>query len=211
MNTNKVVQNPNGAEHAELAKYLDAKQASRILEYKHGMTISEDDDPATIYYVVSGRVRVLDSRTDTLIDIAKKDECIVVPEFGYAAADGIVEVEKRNIVDCASDVQIRKAFLALMLRSHKRVASLAVQGKPALLAGALVDLSVRFGQKCAHGGELDFAGITQSDIADLIGATRSFTSTMINEMKRAGHVGNVGRTICIRDSKALRKLASKTP
>ena len=65
------------------------------------------------------------------------------------------------------------------------------------------------GERCPHGGETDLRGITQQDLADLVGASRSFVSTLINEMKRDGVLGNVGRILCIRDQKALRKIASK--
>ena len=58
----------------------------------------------------------------------------------------------------------------------------------------------------AHGGETDLRGITQQDLADLVGASRSFVSTLINEMKREGVLGNVGRILCVRDQKALRKI-----
>ena len=34
-------------------------------------------------------------------------------------------------------------------------------------------------------------------------------STLINEMKRDGVLGNVGRILCVRDQKALRKIASE--
>ncbi|HVG64321.1 MAG TPA: Crp/Fnr family transcriptional regulator, partial [Hyalangium sp.] len=37
----------------------------------------------------------------------------------------------------------------------------------------------------------------------------SFVSTLINEMKREGVLGNVGRILCVRDQKALRKIAGK--
>jgi CRP-like cAMP-binding protein len=60
----------------------------------------------------------------------------------------------------------------------------------------------------ARGGETDLRGITQQDLADLVGASRSFVSTLINEMKRDGMLGNVGRILCVRDQKALRKIAS---
>ena len=56
---------------------------------------------------------------------------------------------------------------------------------------------------------MDLRGITQQDLADLVGASRSFVSTLINEMKRDGMLGNVGRILCIRDQKALRKIASR--
>jgi len=64
------------------------------------------------------------------------------------------------------------------------------------------------GERCAHAGETDLRGITQQDLADLVGASRSFVSTLVNELKRQGVLGNVGRVLCIRDQKALRRLAA---
>ncbi|HVE84467.1 MAG TPA: Crp/Fnr family transcriptional regulator MrpC, partial [Myxococcales bacterium] len=92
---------------------------------------------------------------------------------------------------------------------RQRVLGLTFKEVPARLADTLLALAEAHGERCPHGGETDLRGITQQDLADLVGASRSFVSTLINEMKRDGVLGNVGRILCVRDQKALRKIASK--
>ena len=92
---------------------------------------------------------------------------------------------------------------------RKRVLGLTFKEVPARLADTLLTLAEAHGERCPHGGETDLRGITQQDLADLVGASRSFVSTLINEMKRDGVLGNVGRILCVRDQKALRKIASQ--
>jgi CRP-like cAMP-binding protein len=91
---------------------------------------------------------------------------------------------------------------------RRRLVGVTFKEVPARLAQTLLQLGETLGEHCPHGGELDLRGVTQQDLADLVGASRSFVSTLINEMKRDGHLGNVGRTLCIRDQKALNKAAS---
>jgi CRP-like cAMP-binding protein len=92
---------------------------------------------------------------------------------------------------------------------RRRLLGLTFKEVPARLAETLLTLGETLGERCPHGGELDLRGVTQQDLADLVGASRSFVSTLINEMKRDGYLGNVGRVLCIRDQKSLRKIASK--
>lgn len=91
---------------------------------------------------------------------------------------------------------------------RNRVLGLTFKEVPARLADTLLVLADSHGERCPHGGEYDLRGITQQDLADLVGASRSFVSTLINEMKRDGLLGNVGRTLCIRDVRGVRERAA---
>ena len=91
---------------------------------------------------------------------------------------------------------------------RQRVLGLTRKDVPARLAEMLQALAQAHGERIPPGNELCLHGITQQDLADLVGASRSFVSTLINEMKRDGMLGNVGRILCVRDQKALRKIAS---
>lgn len=90
---------------------------------------------------------------------------------------------------------------------RNRVLGLTFKEVPSRLADTLLVLAESHGERCPHGGEYDLRGITQQDLADLVGASRSFVSTLINEMKRDGLLGNVGRILCIRDVRGLRERA----
>src|SRR5690606_8194536 len=91
---------------------------------------------------------------------------------------------------------------------RRRLLGLTFKEVPARLADTLLVLADTHGDPCPHGGEYDLRGITQQDLADLVGASRSFVSTLINEMKRDGLLGNVGRILCIRDVRGLRERAA---
>lgn len=106
-------------------------------------------------------------------------------------------------------VDVIRALNDRMRQMRRRVLGLTFKEVPARLAETLLSLAESHGERCPHGGEYDLRGITQQDLADLVGASRSFVSTLINEMKRDGHLGNVGRILCLKDSKALRKIASR--
>jgi CRP-like cAMP-binding protein len=54
-----------------------------------------------------------------------------------------------------------------------------------------------------EGEELCLHGITQQDLADLVGASRSFVSTLINEMKRDGLIEARGRVLVLKNEPGL--------
>ena len=78
----------------------------------------------------------------------------------------------------------------------------------ARLAQTLLSLAETRGNPCPHGGEVHLRQLTQEDLADLVGATRSFVSTLINEMKRDGVLASSGRVLCLLDRGALAKEAA---
>jgi CRP-like cAMP-binding protein len=132
-----------------------------------------------------------------------------------AVAHGEIEVWTIDARDLQALCQARPALALEVIGGltgrlrllRKRAQALAFKEVPARLAEQLLALSESHGERCPHGGEFDLRQITQQDLADLVGAGRSFVSTLINEMKRQGTLGSVGRTLCIRDSKALARLA----
>jgi CRP-like cAMP-binding protein len=90
---------------------------------------------------------------------------------------------------------------------HRDVNALLFRSRPAHLAKVLLALGETHGEPCAHGGEVDLSGITQQDLADLVGASRSYVSIVVGEMKRAGILSSVGRTLCVRNRRELRQRA----
>jgi CRP-like cAMP-binding protein len=106
-------------------------------------------------------------------------------------------------------VQLFEALGQRVRHLHRRLRALTSKEVPGRLAETLLMLSENHGERCPHGGEVDLDCATQQDLADLVGASRSFVSTLINEMKREGSLGNVGRTLCIKDRKALRRAAAR--
>lgn len=97
-----------------------------------------------------------------------------------------------------------------MRKMRRRIHWLTFKDVPARLAATLIELCADLGEPCTHRGQTDLRGVTQQDLADLVGASRSFVSTLINEMKRDGYLGHVGRTLCVRDLDGLRALAGES-
>jgi CRP-like cAMP-binding protein len=81
---------------------------------------------------------------------------------------------------------------------------LSTKDVPERLAAVLLELTDLFGETSPTRPEILLKGITQQDLADLIGASRSFVSTLINLMKQDGYLFSIGRNLCIpRDKLAV--------
>jgi CRP/FNR family cyclic AMP-dependent transcriptional regulator len=106
-------------------------------------------------------------------------------------------------------VQLFEGLGQRIRQLQRRLRALTFKDVPGRLADTLLMLGESHGERCPHGGEVDLDCATQQDLADLVGASRSFVSTLINEMKRDGSLGNVGRTLCLKDRKALRRHAAR--
>ncbi|HZA13245.1 MAG TPA: Crp/Fnr family transcriptional regulator [Myxococcaceae bacterium] len=207
---------------------LDFKGYFKVETFPHNSVIYRPGDTQDrVYLLKAGRVRLMrvgknGTRSVTAIlrpgdlfgDLFLPDGT-AIEEMAIAAGEAEVwSIEGR---DFRAQLEARPALATDVIRAYadrvralqKRVLGLTFKEVPARLAETLLTLSEAHGERCPHGGEMDLRGITQQDLADLVGASRSFVSTLINEMKRDGMLGNVGRILCIRDQKALRKIASK--
>lgn len=207
---------------------LDFKGYFKVETFPHNSVIYRPGDTQDrVYLLKAGRVRLMrvgknGTRSVTAIlrpgdlfgDLFRPDGT-AIEEMAIAAGEAEVwSIEGR---DFRAQLEARPALATDVIRAYadrvralqKRVLGLTFKEVPARLAETLLTLAEAHGERCPHGGEMDLRGITQQDLADLVGASRSFVSTLINEMKRDGMLGNVGRILCIRDQKALRKIASK--
>lgn len=218
----------------QVGEVVDFRSYFKVETYEHGSLVYRPGDLANrIYLLRSGRIRLIrpEPGADQSSMIQGSMHALLRPGdlFGevlrtaesvmeeYAVANGQTEVWSIEGADLRALVEARPQLALEVIRAlnervrglRRRVNALTFKEVPARLAEALLALGETHGERCSHGGELDLRGITQQDLADLVGASRSFVSTLINEMKRAGILGNSGRTLCLRDQKELRKLASK--
>jgi CRP/FNR family cyclic AMP-dependent transcriptional regulator len=182
------------------------------------------DDTDRVFVVKSGCVRLLRAGpggTHSLISIlfagdlfGSMFELAGEPEERAVAA-GPTEVWSLSGSDLRVQLQVRPGLsMQLLQASARRIHSLqwrlsgfAFKEVPARLAGLISAIADANGEPCPHGGELHLRGVTQQDLADLAGASRSFTSTLINQMKRDGILRSVGRVLCVHDRSALRRIA----
>jgi CRP-like cAMP-binding protein len=207
---------------------LDFKGYFKVETFPHNSIIFRPGDTADrVYLLKSGRVRLMRLsktgsrsvisilRTGDLFGELFRPEGSPLEEMAISAGEAEVwSIEGRDFraqleARPALSIDVIRAYAERVRALRKRVLGLTFKEVPARLADTLLTLAEAHGERCPHGGETDLRGVTQQDLADLVGASRSFVSTLINEMKRDGVLGNVGRVLCIRDQKALRKLASK--
>ena len=89
---------------------------------------------------------------------------------------------------------------------ERKVTSLVFKDVPARLAEALLELGEDYGQPCAHGLALELV-ITQQDLADLVGATRSVVNATLKQFQRRGLIYPRRNVICFADRDGLRRRA----
>ena len=192
----------------------------------HSVIYRPGDPADRVYLLRKGRVRLVrtgPTGTRSVIGILRpgdlfgellRPEGAVLDEF--AIASGETEVWSIDNPSFQQLLESRPHLALDVIRAleernrgmRRRLLGLTFKEVPARLADTLLALADAHGDPCPHGGEYDLRGVTQQDLADLVGASRSFVSTLINEMKRDGLLGNVGRILCIRDVRGLRERAA---
>jgi CRP/FNR family cyclic AMP-dependent transcriptional regulator len=203
----------------------DFKGYFKVETYPHNAVIYRPTDNAEkMFLLKSGRVRILRSGKgtarsvlallkagDMFGDVLRTEGAQMNVAQGEAEVWSIEGRDLQALIEARPQIAMEVLTgLNDRLRSYRqRVQGLTFKDVPARLADTLLALSESHGERCPHGGEFDLRQITQQDLADLVGASRSFVSTLINEMKRDGALGNVGRILCIRDQKALRRIGTK--
>lgn len=94
-------------------------------------------------------------------------------------------------------------YLAARLDARERkVAALSTKRVHQRLAEGLLELGHTLAVR-SDGRQVINARLTQAELADWIGTTRETASTLLNELRRAGHIEIVGRRIHLLDPRAL--------
>lgn len=92
---------------------------------------------------------------------------------------------------------------------ERKIASLVFKDVPARLAETLLELSDEYGQPCIHGFGPELV-ITQQELADLIGATRSVVNVTLKQLQQEDLISVRRRRICFANRDGLRRVA-ETP
>ncbi|HCF57395.1 MAG TPA: Crp/Fnr family transcriptional regulator [Myxococcales bacterium] len=210
------------------AEVVDFRGYFKVEVFPHNAVIYRPGDSSDrVYLLKRGRVRLIRTGRNaarSVLAILRGGDLFGEVSLGesgateeLAVASGETEVwsiegsEFKDLLESRPSLStdIIRAQNERIRHMRRRLLGLTFKEVPARLAETLLTLGESLGERCPHGGEVDLRGVTQQDLADLVGASRSFVSTLINEMKRDGYLGNVGRILCIRDQKSLRKIASK--
>jgi len=206
---------------------IDFKGYFKVEGFPHNAVIYRPGDTSDrVYLLKAGRVRLMrlgKNSQRSVVSILRpgdlfgelfRPEGTPIEELAVAAGEAEVwSIEGR---DFRAQLEARPTLAVDVVRAYaervrslrKRVLGLTFKEVPARLAETILHLADAHGEPCPHGGEVDLRAVTQQDLADLVGASRSFVSTLVNEMKRDGLLGSVGRILCVKDRRALAKIAA---
>src|SRR6266850_1074908 len=180
------------------ADVVDFRGYFKVETFGHGAVIYRPGLPADkVYLLRSGRVRLLrqgKGKSRSVLAILKPGDLFgeVLRPDGSLMDDLAVSSGKCEVWSIEG-----RDFRALL------------EARPARLAEMLISLAQAHGERVAPSNELCLHGITQQDLADLVGASRSFVSTLINKMKRDGLLANQGRLLVLRDEEGLNRVAAR--
>jgi CRP-like cAMP-binding protein len=209
------------------ADVVDFRGYFKVETFANSAVIYRPGMPADkVFLLRAGRVRLLrqgSGKSKSVMSILKPGDLfgeVLRPEGAVmeelAIASGKCEVWSIEGRDFRALLEARPALAVDVIRAltdrvrqlRQRVAGLTRKDVPARLAEMLLSLVEAHGEHTAA-GELCLQGITQQDLADLVGASRSFVSTLINKMKRDALLANQGRLLVMKDQEGLTRLAER--
>lgn len=82
---------------------------------------------------------------------------------------------------------------------EKKLRTIMTQPVEMRIMATLLELAEMFGIRCTHGLALEIH-LTQQDVADLVGASRSVVSTIMNDFRIRGMLDYTRDQICINDA-----------
>ncbi len=189
-----------------LLKGLSGKLLSKISAfakfhtYRRGERIfSEDSSGECLYVLVSGRVKIYataGSRTKTFALLDPGDffgEMALLGEpTRSASARAILDTEllmlqrkdfNRFLKDDASlSLTILRTLCGRLRRADKEIQMLSFQNVVGRTAVTLLELESKYGKSIAAGTLID-AGITQQELADLIGTAREMVTRVLTKFR----------------------------
>lgn len=83
-------------------------------------------------------------------------------------------------------------------RVERKLRTILTQPVEIRVITTLLELAEMFGIKCTHGYTLEIY-LTQQEVADLVGASRSVVSTILNDFRNRGMLDYTRDQICIND------------
>src|SRR6478752_3062807 len=199
------------------ADVVDLRGYFRVETFGPGAVIQKAGVQADkVYLVQSGRVRLLrqgKGRRKALLAVLKPGDLFGdvlragSPMDEQAESSGKSEVwsiegrDFRALLEArpALAVDVIRALGERVLEMRRRVVGLTRKDVPARLADCVLALAQDHGERAEGERHTSLTGITQQDLADLVGASRSFVSTLINEMKRQGLLTSHGRRLIVVD------------
>ncbi|MCO6428964.1 Crp/Fnr family transcriptional regulator [Nitrosomonas communis] len=92
-----------------------------------------------------------------------------------------------------------EAIYSRQQQIERKLRTILTQPVDRRLIATLLELAQIFGTRCTHGYSLEIF-LTQQELADLVGASRSVVSTIMNDFRNRGMLDYTREQICINDT-----------
>ena len=208
----------------EEMEQLSQKVIDSIVKKKQPIYLSGDPNE-WLYFLKRGRVKV--TRTDE----SGKEITLIILEPGEIFGElGIFDDSPRETTAIALEDSLictmrrrdfeellqRKPELSLHLNKlmgfrlrhiEHRIEELIFRDVPTRLARLILRMLENHKQETKHGVRIGIK-LTQQELANLIGATREMTSTVLNQFKKEGLINFESKYIYIANRKKLEEIAS---
>jgi CRP-like cAMP-binding protein len=199
---------------------------AKIRSFVHGSTIySQGEHCSDVYCVLGGQIklaRVSQAGDEFTTGLRTTGEL-------FGALDGTDSSNAQDTATAKGSVTLWSApygeFRNLMLHQpvfglhvvealarrqrqmERRLECFALKKTETRLVETLRELSGGFEARCEHGFGQHIR-LTQQELADLVGASRQVTSTILNNLRGKGVLGYNREYVCVRDIDAVERLMS---
>lgn len=199
----------------------------QVEEFKKGRSIVlPQEKERRVYFLLKGKVKIAEEDQvgrEIIIAILGEGEIFgpIIPLSECDTPPSVIALEPclighirekdfDHLVEANPDLcfEISKYIGEQLIKLTTRLKELIYQDIPVRLARILLHLAEDYPREDECGVVIDVR-LTQQEIASLIGATRESTSSNLNQFKRNGWIESEGRDICIKNRKALEKLANQ--
>jgi CRP/FNR family transcriptional regulator len=187
---------------------------------KNQILFVEGMPATTLYFVLSGRVKVYRSTTDgreQILHLVKSREPVaIVPFFDrgpYPATAEVIE-DGELIYLAAADFDritdqypfimrdILKVFARRLRQAQETIASLGLRDAQSRVANLLHQLAHQHGTPTDAGVQMDL-DLTRQDLGSFVGVSRETTTRILNQFKKEGLIDINGTLITLRDENGL--------
>jgi CRP-like cAMP-binding protein len=208
---------------------LDADEARRVIDsliavhVPRGDVLFHEGEPGDSLYVIrTGKVKLglrsSDGRENLLAVLGPGELLgelsLFDPGLRTATATAVTEVEVLQMghdelarwlaTTPAVAEHLLRALARRMRRTNEALADLVFSDVPGRVAKALLDLATRFGQQTQEGIRVAH-GLTQEELAQLVGASRETVNKALADFAGRGWVRREGRAIVLLEPERLQR------
>ncbi|NOT10718.1 MAG: Crp/Fnr family transcriptional regulator [Methylococcaceae bacterium] len=193
------------------SSFQQVKLSDKSLLYRQGYFCHH------VYLIIKGVVKLsylteqgdewtvaLQSRGDVIGLLIANSARVAMTESAQAIGNvSVIRMEHHEFKEIVTQhpVLLWQVFEAQCLRrqqAERKLLNMLTQSVENRIIEMLKELAELFGKRCAHGFALEIH-LTQQELADLIGASRSVVSTVMNDLRHRQLLEYTRELICIND------------